>query len=165
MIHRKSNVALGIFAAICVMRAAAAATSMGSIAVSAIVVSACAVSAPPLSFGNPVLGTALTASTTVTVTCNAATGIPFNIGFDQGGRTDATVASRKMTSLNGNLVNYALYRDAGRTPVWGNTAETDGVAETIGASPTVLTLHGRISPARTTQAGADCDIINVTLTY
>ena len=165
MFNRKLIVAVAVFAAICTAREAAAVTSATTLIVGATVLSGCTVSTLPLQFGNynPVAGTALDLSTTVTAFCT--TGTPFNIGFDQGGGASASVASRKMTGSNSDVMNYTLYREAGRTTVWGNTVGTDTVAATASVVPTVLTVYGRIFANQNVPFGLYADIVNVTLTY
>lgn len=63
------------------------------------------------------------------------------------------------------LVNYNLYREAGRLTNWGNTVGTD----TVGGTGTGLivnsTVYGRV-PVQTAQApGTYTDTITVTVTY
>ncbi|MBC7453594.1 MAG: spore coat protein U domain-containing protein [Massilia sp.] len=165
MIHRKFIVLLSILSAIFVTSEAAAASSTSSMAVSATVLSACMVSVLPLSFGNDVApGAARDASTTMTAACTSA-GTPFTIRFDQGGGTDATMANGRTAGLDGTPANHPYYREAGRTTVWGNTAGTERMTQTTGASPTILTVHGRRLATQATPESADANIVNVTLTY
>ena len=73
---------------------AQATTATGTIAVSATVLSFCAIAALPLAFGN-YSNAVLNATTTLTVTCT--TGTTYNVGLDPGIGTGATVAARKMS--------------------------------------------------------------------
>ena len=165
MFDRKLIIVMTVFAAISAGREAAAVTSATTLSVGATVLSGCTVSTLPLLFGNynPVVGSALDLSTTVTAFCT--TGTPFNIGFDQGGGASASIASRKMTSPGSDVMNYTLYREAGRTTLWGNTVGTDTVAATAGVLPTVLTVYGRVFANQNVPSGIYADIVNVTLTY
>jgi spore coat protein U-like protein len=92
-------------------------------------------------------------------------GTSYTIGLDAGAGTGATTSVRKMTgSLGGNL-NYALYRDSGRTNNWGSTIGTDTQAGTGTGLLQNLTVYGRIASAQTPLAGVYTDTVTVTLTY
>lgn len=138
-------------------------TTSGNMTVTANVTAACSVSANALNFGTVgVLTSAVNATTTVSVQCTSGTA--YTIGLSAGSGTGATVAARKMT-LSGSTVTYSLYRDSGRTLVWGTTVGTDTVAGTGTGSAVSHTVYGR-APAQSTPApGAYSDTIVVTLTY
>ena len=87
-------------------------------------------------------------------------GTSYTIGLDAG-----AVTGRKLSgSLGGNL-NYALYRDSGRTNNWGSTIGTDTQAGTGNGLLQNLTVYGRIASAQTPLAGVYTDTVTVTLTY
>jgi len=67
--------------------------------------------------------------------------------------------------LGANSVAYQLYRDSGRTQVWGNTVGTDTVAGTGTGSAQPLTVYA-IVPAQTTPpAGTYTDTVVVSVTH
>lgn len=97
--------------------AAQAAQTTTTFPVTATVLTACAVTANPLSFGNydPTSATPLDATTTLSVLCTVGTS--FTVGLNAGTSSGATVTSRKM--VNGaNLLNYGLFRETTRTNNW-----------------------------------------------
>jgi spore coat protein U-like protein len=97
---------------------------------------------------------------TITVTCT--TNAPYNVGLDAGG--GASINARRM--INGvNTVGYQLYRDTGRTTVWGNTVGTDTVAGNGNGTAQTLTVYGRVPPQTTPVAATYNDTVNVTVTY
>ncbi|MBS0288662.1 MAG: spore coat U domain-containing protein [Proteobacteria bacterium] len=143
-----------------------AATSTTSLAVSATVVSDCAVIANPLGFGNYGLTSPsnLDSTSTINVTCTLS--VPFNIGLDAGAGAGATVTNRKLTKVSASqTLNYALYQDSGRTTNWGNTPGTDTVASTGTGLLQAFTVYGRIPMNQTSPSGVYNDTVTVTVTY
>jgi len=116
-----------------------------------------------LDFGsNGVLTANIDQTSTIQVQCTNTT--PYNIGFNAGTATGATVTTRKMTS-GANTVNYSLFSDSGRTTNWGNTVGTDTVASTGTGASQSFTVYGRV-PAQSTPAPATyTDTITATVTY
>jgi spore coat protein U-like protein len=165
----KSRVAVtGVLTAACLLLSAElpqAATTTSTFTVSITLVATCTInSASTLNFGNSVgiLSAALPGTSTLSVTCSNTT--PYNIGFDAGTATGATVTTRKMTS-GANTVSYGLYSDSGHTTNWGNTVGTDTVAGTGNGAAQSYTVFGQV-PIQTTPApGTYTDTITVTVTY
>ncbi|KXU31044.1 spore coat protein [Sphingobium sp. 22B] len=145
--------------------AAQAAQTTTTFPVTATVLTACAVTANPLSFGNydPTSATPLDATTTLSVLCTVGTS--FTVGLNAGTSSGATVTSRKM--VNGaNLLNYGLFRETTRTNNWGNTPGTDTPpATTAPVLPSTLTVYGRIPPSQNVPAGGYADTVTVTVNY
>lgn len=121
------------------------------------------VSASSLNFGSQgVLAANVDQTSTLQVQCTNTTA--YNIGFDAGTATGATVTSRQMSNA-GATVAYALYSDTGRTTNWGNTIGTDTVSATGNGAAQSYTVYGRV-PLQTTPAPATyTDTITVTVTY
>jgi spore coat protein U-like protein len=136
-------------------------TATGTIAVSATVLSFCAVVTLPLAFGN-YSQAALNATTTLTVTCTSGT--TYNVGLDTGIGTGATVAARKMSYLT-NTLTYGLYSDSGHSVVWGNTIGTNTIAGTGTGLVQTLTVYGQIPASQTVAPGAYVDTVTATVTY
>ena len=142
-----------------------AATSTGSLPVSALVLKSCSVAATPLAFGNydPTAGAPTDANTTLVVLCT--TGTSFQVGLNAGGGSGASIATRKMTSGSDTLA-YTLYQDSSRSTLWGNTPGTDTPSATTAAvPPTTLTVYGRVPSGQNVPLGLYNDNVTVTLTY
>lgn len=141
-----------------------AATTTTTFQVTATVAAACSVSASNLSFGtyNPVAGSALDASTSLSVTCTLNSA--YNVGLNAGTGSGASVATRKMSS-GGNTLNYTLYQDAGYTTLWGNTVGSDTLAATGTGLPVSHTVYGRIPASQVVLPASYADTITVTVTF
>lgn len=166
---RKPRVAAtGVLTAACLLLSAElpqAATTTSTFTVSITLVATCTInSASTLNFGNSVgvLSANVDQTSTLSVTCSNTT--PYNIGFDAGTASGATVTTRKMTS-GANTVSYALYSDTGRTTNWGNTVGTDTVAATGNGAAQSYTVYGRVPTQTTPAPGTYTDTITVTVTY
>ena len=121
------------------------------------------VSASTLNFGsNGVLTANVDQTSTLQVQCTNTT--PYNIGFDAGAATGATVTTRKMTS-GGATIGYSLYSNSGRTTNWGNTVGTDTVSATGSGASQSYTVYGRVPPQATPAPATYTDTITVTVTY
>lgn len=157
---------IGFVCAAALMPQAAAASSTGTtMPVTAITISACAVSATPLVFGtlNQIGGTANDGQSTVVVTCTPGTA--YEVGMDNGAHAVGGV--RQMAPTLGTArVPYVLYSNAARSTVWGNTTGTNTVGGTAGVLPTTLNVYGRV-PAGTMPVAVDVytDAVTVTVTF
>lgn len=158
-------------AAVALMLAAAnaaspalAATTTTTFSVQLIITAECAInSASALNFGTDgVLSADIDQTSTISVTCTNTT--PYNIGLNAGTGTGATVAVRKMTN-GAATVNYMLYREVGRTTIWGNTVGTDTVSATGNGAAQTHTVYGRVPVQSTPVANTYTDTITVTVTY
>ncbi len=133
--------------------------------VSANVINKCTFTVSPLDFGtNPgLLNTAVNANATLAVQCSNTT--PYNVSLDAGQNGGGDINARKMM-LGGNSVSYQLYRDSGRTQVWGDTIGSN-TATGIGNGTTSqsMTVYGSVPPQTTPPAGTYNDIVVVTVTY
>jgi spore coat protein U-like protein len=132
--------------------------------VTAAVQNKCTVTAATLDFGTPVglLTAAIQGTSTVTVTC--ASGTAYNVGLDGGQNSGNDINARKMV-LGVNSVGYQLYRDSGRTQVWGNTIGTNTVAGLGNGSAQNLTVYGQVPAQPTPPAGTYQDTVVVSVTY
>jgi spore coat protein U-like protein len=139
-------------------------TASTTMNVTATVLSTCSVSATDLAFGNynPISGANLDGATSISVTCTNGTG--YNVGISAGGGTGATVASRKMTN-GANTLNYTLYRDAGRTNVWGVTIATDTLIGTGSGAAQPIDVYGRVPGSQAAPSGGYTDTVTITVTY
>ena len=146
--------------------AAEAATTTGSMAVSATVLTACTVTPGPLAFGNydPTSATARDATASITILCTSGTA--YTLGLDAGTGTGATTTARHMTLTAGSAtLSYSLYNDSGRTVNWGNTSGTGALTGNATGLTQSFTVYGRIPAQQSSSAGVFTDTITVTLTY
>ena len=139
-----------------------AATATSSLTISASVLSACTVLGSAIAFGN-YSSAAVNQTGGITVLCTYGT--TYNVGLDAGAGTGATTSVRKMTGSGGGTLNYALYRDTGRTQNWGSTIGTDTMTGTGTGLTQTLTVYGQIPASQTPLAGTYTDTVTVTLTY
>jgi spore coat protein U-like protein len=143
-----------------------AGTQATTIGVSATVTANSSVSALPVAFGSvdTLSASPVDATGSVSVTCTSGTG--WTAAADVGGGTGATFASRRMTS-SGNVLNYTLYRDSGRTQVWGDgSGTTYTVGNTGSGAGQTFTVYGRVPGGQSSApAGGYNDTVNVTITY
>lgn len=131
--------------------------------VTIVIENACEISTAPttLDFGTTgVLSANIDSTSTLSVTCT--TDAPYNIGLGGGGSNDIT--ARVMTNA-GNTVGYQLYQEAARTTVWGETVNTDTVADVGNGTAQPITVYGRVPPQATPPAGTYNDTVTVTATY
>lgn len=164
-IRIKSALAIGACAAAFASPAFAGTTST-SLGVSATVNANCSVVANPVAFGivdtlsaTPVLGTG-----SIDVTCTSGTG--WTATADAGAGSGATLATRRMT-FSGNTLDYMLYRDAGRTQVWGDgTSSTFTVTGTGSGALQSFNVYGRVPGSQSSAPpGGYNDTVGITITY
>ena len=162
----RKKLTIGLAAALALMSTAAgyAATATSNFAVQIVISAQClAATTSTLDFGTSgVLAANVDATNSLQVTCTNTT--PYNIGFNAGTGSGATVATRKMTN-GANTINYTIYSDSGRTTVWGNTVGTDTVAGTGNGAAQNYTSYGRVLAQTTPAPGTYADTITVTVTY
>lgn len=140
-----------------------AATAVGNFQVQINIQATCiVVSASDLNFGNAgVLSANIDSTSTISVQCTTST--PYTIGLNQG-VNGSSVTARQMAG-SGGLIDYALFRDSGRTQNWGSTVGSDTVAGVGNGAAQNYTVYGRV-PAQTTPAPAlYTDTVTVTVTY
>lgn len=145
---------------------ASAGSQQTSLGVSATVNANCTVSANAVDFGtvDTLSASAVNGTGSVSVTCTNGTG--WTAAADIGAGSGATFATRRMT-YSGNTLNYTLYRDSGRTQVWGDgTGSTYTIANTGSGSAQSFTVYGRVPGGQSSApAGGYTDTVGVTITY
>jgi spore coat protein U-like protein len=145
------------------MGTVAAGDADSNIAVSSTVTASCNVSATPLNVGeyNPIGKNDVDVEGTVTTLCSVGT--PFNVGFDAGQGTGATVETRGMTHPNGSeVLNYSLYQDSAHTQVWGETVGKNTVA---GVGSTTLSVYGHVPAQQNVPADNYQDSVRVFIVF
>lgn len=147
-----------------------AATVTTTFPVTATVEASCLVSASALNFGTYAQGMGdVDQTSTISVRCSQ--GVSFSVGLN-GGSAGGTPTNRHMDGPSSGELQYALYRDSGRTNNWGNTVGVDtasGTGQGFQVGDIVeLTVYGRISDNVANQSqptGSYSDTITVTVTY
>jgi spore coat protein U-like protein len=134
--------------------------------VSANVVASCTISATNLAFGNLSTNVAANVDVAAALTVNCPTGQAYAITMGNGSGVGATAAVRKMTRTSGTeTVDYAIYRDAGRTQTWGSTIGTDTSASTGTGANQTFQVYGRVPVQSGLTAGAHTDVVVVNIDY
>lgn len=143
---------------------AAAQTSTATFTVTATVLPSCTVTGGvALAFGVVTPGTQRDGTVSIGATCTVGT--PYTLALDAGTGSSATVAVRRMTSGSDTL-EYALYRDAGRSVLWGDgSAGTSTLSSTGTGLAQSFTVYGRVPSSASAAVGVYTDTITVTASY
>lgn len=148
---------------------AAAATSTGTLDVTATVAPACVVSTTTntLAFPtfNPTVG-AVTAQTNIGITCN--NGLGYTVSLDNGSNF---LVTRRMTDGSGNYLEYSLNRpnnadNNNSGSAWGTTPNV--VTRTGSGVEQLATVYGTIPFSTANQAavtGSYTDTVTITVTF
>lgn len=155
--------ALGIFAP-----RAHAATATGNLTVTANVGQTCTVaSTVAVNFGTYV-GTQLDSTGLLNINCGTGTVtmITLGQGANPSGTSTDAAPDRQMAS-GANVLGYALYQDAARTVVWGNTTGPTGTGlpYTGTGATDAITVYGRIPTGTAPGNGVYSDTVVVTVNY
>lgn len=159
-------IACGVVALTSTPRAVAA-TASTSMAVSATVTNNCTISTTALAFGSydPIVTHAsadLDGTGTVVIACTkgAAATIGLNTGSNPSGTT------RRMANGTDYLA-YEVYKESGRTTVWGNTGTERYDAGTAPSSAAqTFTVYGRVTGGQTSApAGSYADTLTATVNF
>lgn len=115
-----------------------------------------------LDFGTQgLLNAAIDTTAVVAPQCTNTT--PYQVGLDNG--QHAVGNTRRMHNGTGRYVEYELYRDAARTQRWGDTLNTDTLANTGTGSAQAQPIYGRVAPQITPPQGTYSDTVTVTIYY
>lgn len=121
----------------------------------------CRVTAGSLDFGTAgLLSSDIDASSTINVACTA--GSPFSVSMGNG-LYGTGPGNRQMRSTAGDAVGYQLYRDPGRSLVWGQGADV-ALGNGVGTGQN-MTVHGRVPAQSTPPPGSYSDSVVVTVEY
>ena len=144
-----------------------AASQTANLNVTASVSAVCSISTVTVAFGayDPVVANAATdlnGTGTLVVACTKGAAATIDLGV--GGNLSG--GSRRMSSGT-DFLNYALYRDAARTQVWG-TGMTGGSTLTYNSASktsTNITVYGKVPQAQDVTVGAYSDVVVATINY
>ncbi len=153
-------------AALAVSMLCDAGTSTTTFPVSAVINSACSVTASALTFGayNPTSGSPLDGTSTISVYCTVGSAytVALDIGTGGGAFTTRSIAN------GGNVLDYNLYTSSARTTVWGDGTGATSTVAGSGAgllTPSTQTVYGRVSALQDKPAGTYTSTITVTVTF
>jgi spore coat protein U-like protein len=149
---------------------AVAGTASSTIDLSASVPNNCTISTSSLDFSdyNPTDVNATsdlygTGTMTTTCTSGASPTITLSQGNNPGsGSTDASPSRRLAAGTN--RLNYYLYKNSGRTTVWGNTTVT-GLAPTADGTAQDSMVYATIPAGQNVPAGSYTDTVTATVNY
>jgi spore coat protein U-like protein len=135
-------------------------TSSGTMSVSATVANQCSVSASNMNFGTAsLLTSALSATSNISVTCNAS--IPLTIALDNG--ATGTGPTTRLMTAGTHTVQYGIYKDNAHSQPWGSTVGTN-TASANGPSAS-LTAYGQVPAQAAPVPGSYADVVGVMVTY
>jgi spore coat protein U-like protein len=130
------------------------------------IVADCIIAANPLDFGQSqgVLSTAVTANSTLNVTCTNTT--PYNVGLNAGTGTGSSTSARLMsgTGANTSTVAFNLKQTSGGAN-WGNTQGTDTYSSTGTGTVQNLTVYGQVPAQATPQPDTYKSTITATVYF
>jgi spore coat protein U-like protein len=162
---RYSKRALLIAACLVVSATAHAASSTSPLEISAVVVANCQIITSDLAFGayDPLMEHAtreLDGAAQVTMLCTRSSRA--EIIIDSGKNPIGTYRG-----LSGGTqhVSYQLYRDAGRTQVWGSAGNALQFVSKGVALPQQFVVYGRIPPGQEVASGVYTDVVTATVEF
>lgn len=144
---------------------AQAATATTTFPVSTTVLTACVVTALPLSFTsyNPTSTSDTDSTTTMAVICTAGT--PYTVALSKGTNGSAVNARKMILTAGSDLLDYQLFSNAGRTANWGTTDGSDTIVGAATGIAQTVTIYGRIPAGATVPAGVYTDTVTVSINY
>ena len=170
-INRQSLVALAVFG-LMMAPSTQAATSTGSMTVTANIQAACTVSASPMAFGIVVPGTNKDTVAVVSSNCTAGTAYTVDIGNGTNSiSTGGTGAQyRRQMAAGINLLPYVIYIDSTRATAIDSTAVAlnNLLTTTVGDGLDKTTsIYGRVVGAESTvnTAGSYVDTVLLTIAF
>lgn len=153
--------------ALAVAPPALATTATSSLQVSATVANTCSISTSAVAFGtyDPLVANAsapLDQTGSVTITCTK--GLDATIGLNLG--SNASGSTRRMTDGASDYLTYELYKDSGRTAVWGNSgADLNDPGPAPSKAPRAITIYGRVAGGQDVPAGSYTDTVTATVNF
>jgi spore coat protein U-like protein len=145
-----------------------AAQQTANLSVTASVAANCTIATAPVAFGayDPVAANAATdllGTGTLTVACTKGAAATIDLG--QGANYSAP--TRRMTAGAGAFLNYALYKDAARTQVWGSTmvGGTTYAYASASKNSVAITVYGTVPQAQDVTVGSYADTVVATINY
>jgi spore coat protein U-like protein len=141
-------------------RPAHAGTDTGMLAVTATVLTGCALTGGTLNFGQYISGQPTDLDITGTIGYANCSG---TLTFTLDGGGSANINARQMSS-GSNRLNYQIFRTPTRNAIWG-TGGNANVVTLVGTQTATVGVYGRIPGGQTVPAGTYTDTVNITLTF
>ena len=162
---KRTLLSLAVLSLISVPAFAGSATA--NLNVTASVSAVCTISTVTVAFGayDPVVANAATdlnGTGTLVVACTKGASATIDLGVGN----NLSGGSRRMGSGT-DFLNYALFKDAARTQVWG-TGMTGGTTLTYNSASkasTNITVYGKVPQAQDVTVGAYSDVVVATINY
>ncbi len=154
------------FAIVSISANVQATTVTTNMTVSATVVSACVVTATPLSFGayeiDNIQGNNLNVQTSISLFCSNGTN--YQIAIDFGQHSSGT--QRRMLEVDGTEnLQYQIYQDSIHTMVWGNTEGVDTLSGQANGTAQTIPVYGSVSADQNVSPGVYQDTLLLTVTF
>jgi spore coat protein U-like protein len=146
---------------------AQAGTATANLSVSATIANNCTITTAAVGFPayDPIVTHAAapddSTSGSVTITCTKGSAATIGLGLG----SNALVSQMRMANGT-NFLNYALYQDAGRITLWGNSGA--GLLSPVAApskAPRTFTVYGRIPAGQDLPAGTYSDTVTATVNF
>jgi len=146
-----------------------AGSNSASLNVSAAVQANCTISTTALALGNydPIGtndsgGSDLDGTGTVTITCTKGSGLDISLGLGN----NAVGSQRKLIGgTSGDLLNYEIYQNVGRTTVWSTGANKQTITVAPSKAARAFTAYGRIVKGQDISADSYSDIVVATVNF
>lgn len=163
---RRSSSAVVLAASVALLAApgTAAAESSTDIRAAGTMLSATSVSATRLDFGAFSPTMSMNTAAQITVTATQGTTYDIQIGPGNGGQP-GTRAMKPVSGSADSVLEYDVYRDAGRSSRWGSTVGTDTVSGSGTGQAQTYPVYGRIPPGQWIAPGDYGDTLTVTIVY
>jgi spore coat protein U-like protein len=158
---------LAVVAAIAAESRLSGQSSSASLTVTANVSKNCTITTSPVNFGayDPVAANAtapLDGTGILTVTCTK--GAMAHVGLSPG--SNAQGSTRRMQQSATSFLTYEIYKDAGRTIVWGNDIGSNlDIGPAPNRNPRTFTAYGRVPQAQDATVGSYTDTVVATVNF
>jgi spore coat protein U-like protein len=132
-----------------------------TLVVTANVIRNCTIATTPINFGayDPVAANATTPLDgvgSIIIACTRGTGA--HVGLSNGGNNIGSTRRMQMNAVN--FLTYEIYKNAGRSDVWGNDFGTNlDVPNAPSLEPRTYTAYGRVPAAQDASVGAYTDVV------
>lgn len=141
--------------------------STGSLPISTIVSSNCALTSAVLNFGNydPIQANTsapLNGTTTFQISCTKGTNALINLNNGLNSM-NAIGATRAMSDGSGHYLSYELYSNSGRSTIWNSTNPVAYVSTSSTAISKII--YGKIPGGQNSTAGNYIDTVTITATF
>jgi len=146
-----------------------AGSNSASLNISAAVQANCTISTTALAFGNyDPIGTNDSGGSDhdgtgiVTITCTKGSGLDITLGLGN----NAVGSQRKLIGgTSGDLLNYEIYQNVGRTTVWSTGANKQTITAAPSKAARAFTAYGRIAKGQDISADSYSDIVVATVNF